>query len=389
MRQTRGKPAARLLRWGYMALGMLMVALGVIGALLPVMPTTIFLILALACFSRASPRLEQRLLQHPRYGASLRLWREHRAVSRRGKRMACLGIAIGFIAMCLGHPPLAVVVLVGVAELLLALYLLRRPEGPSTARAAPAIPAILTGASAHTHARAISRPLAAAAIAAAHAALLAWILYGHAQATQHAAIEPQAERNVMLLYLPAAAPPKPVERRQAERVNPDSAPKQQPTLPPRETPAPQPPAPQAAAPLPTAAEAPPAAAPASSTPRSAAPSSAATQAAAPPSPALPPAQQEVLSGSSGWAGKVLARMERFRRYPTAARARGEQGVVTLRCRVNREGQVLSAAIEHGSGFPALDQAALETLQRAAPLPRVPDERPAPLELSIPVRFSVG
>nr|WP_268878623.1 energy transducer TonB [Rugamonas aquatica] len=193
----------------------------------------------------------------------------------------------------------------------------------------------------------------------------------------------------MLLYLPAAAPPKPVEQRQAERVSPDSAPKEKPQLPPRETPSPQAPAAQAATPVPVVAEAPPAAAPVSSTPRSVAPSSAATQAAAPPSPALPPAPQEVLSGASSWEGKVLARMERFRRYPAAARARGDQGVVTLRCRVNREGQVLSAAIERSSGVPALDQAALETLQRAAPLPRVPEERPAPLDLSIPVQFSVG
>jgi uncharacterized membrane protein YbaN (DUF454 family) len=98
----RAKRTACACAAGWTAAGALMVLLGIIGAMLPVMPTTIFLILALACFSRASPRLEHWLLHHPRFGAPLRQWREHRAVSRRGKAMACLGMAIGFIAMCLG-----------------------------------------------------------------------------------------------------------------------------------------------------------------------------------------------------------------------------------------------------------------------------------------------
>lgn len=122
--------AARLLRWGYGALGALMIALAVIGALLPVMPTTIFLILALACFSRSSPRLEHWLLRHPRFGPPLHQWRAHRAVSRHGKRMACIGMALGFALLCAGGPAWWVVALVAVTELLVLNYLLRRPEGP-------------------------------------------------------------------------------------------------------------------------------------------------------------------------------------------------------------------------------------------------------------------
>ncbi len=51
-----------------------MVMLGFIGALVPLMPTTIFLILAAWFFARSSPRLEAWLMHHPRFGATLRNW---------------------------------------------------------------------------------------------------------------------------------------------------------------------------------------------------------------------------------------------------------------------------------------------------------------------------
>ncbi|MGK5056281.1 TonB family protein [Janthinobacterium sp. LB2P49] len=369
---------ARLRRWAWTAAGMLMVALGVIGALLPVMPTTIFLILALACFSRASPRLEHWLLHHPRFGAPLRQWREHRAVSRRGKALACLGMAIGFVAMCLGHPPWWVIALVGVMEIAVIIYLLRRPEGPA--------PAIMQEKAPPTDWR---RPLTIATVFAMHGALLGWALYHRAPASPVLAIVPDAAQPAMLLYLPAAAPPRPLEQNLAEQVSAAAAPsrsiakKAAPAI--RQFVQQQP----DAAPLPQQAETMAAVAEVRHAPISPAPVAAPSMAAAPLSPALPPAPQEQRSGASSWEGKVLARMERFRRYPTASRARHEQGVVYLRCRIDRDGQVLAASIERSSGSAALDQAALDTLQRAAPLPRIPLERPDPLELSIPVEFSIG
>ncbi|WP_402718795.1 TonB family protein [Janthinobacterium rivuli] len=366
---------ARLRRWAWTGAGMLMVALGVIGAMLPVMPTTIFLILALACFSRASPRLEHWLLHHPRFGAPLRQWREHRAVSRRGKVLACLGMAIGFVAMCLGHPPRWVIVLVATMEIAVIIYLLRRPEGPAPA------PEKTPPADWH-------KPLTIATVFAMHGALLGWALYHRAPAAPLLAIAPDSAQPAML-YLPAAAPPRPLEQNLAERVSAAAAPsrsvakKAAPAI--RQFVLPQP----DAAPMAPQAESIAAVAEVRHAPVTPAPAAAPSIAAAPPSPALPPAPQELRSGVSSWEGKVLARMERFRRYPTASRAKQEQGVVYLRCRIDRDGQVLAAAIERSSGSAALDQAALDTLQRAAPLPRIPKERPDPLELSIPVEFSIG
>lgn len=93
-----------LVRGVFLCLGFGFVALGLVGVALPVLPTTPFLILALACFARSSERLERRLLDHPRFGPPLRAWRERGAIPRRAKLMALAGTSLGFVAFLLtGH----------------------------------------------------------------------------------------------------------------------------------------------------------------------------------------------------------------------------------------------------------------------------------------------
>lgn len=102
----------------YFGLGCLMLALGAIGAVLPLMPTTIFLIAAAWCFARSSPRLEAWLFEHPRFGPALRAWRDQRAISRTSKLMACSGMALGFVIFWMTASPgplLAVVVAAALA----------------------------------------------------------------------------------------------------------------------------------------------------------------------------------------------------------------------------------------------------------------------------------
>lgn len=117
-----------MIRWFWFFVGWLMVALGIIGALLPVMPTTIFLILAVWCFSRSSPRFEAWLLNHPRYGRPLRQWKEQGAISRKGKCFAGGGMALGYVLFYIGaHPSWKLALGVGLFFIASAAFVLSRP----------------------------------------------------------------------------------------------------------------------------------------------------------------------------------------------------------------------------------------------------------------------
>jgi uncharacterized membrane protein YbaN (DUF454 family) len=84
-------------RLGFLLLGHFCVALGVIGLFLPVMPTTVFLLGAAACYARASASFYNRLLNNRVFGPVIADWRHHRAMSVRAK-----GLAIGFVILGIG-----------------------------------------------------------------------------------------------------------------------------------------------------------------------------------------------------------------------------------------------------------------------------------------------
>ncbi len=123
------RPLRRVARAGWLVAGLVCVALGLVGALLPLMPTTIFLIAATGCFARSSPRLEAWLLGHHRFGATIRAWRDQRAMSRRAKIAACTGIAAGYLLFLIGaRPGMPLAASVAVAMAAIGLYLLTRPS---------------------------------------------------------------------------------------------------------------------------------------------------------------------------------------------------------------------------------------------------------------------
>lgn len=83
--------------------GMIALALGIIGAFLPLLPTVPFIILAAFCFAQSNPAWEQKLINHPRYGPHIINWREKGAITRRGKWAATaaftLSIILGFLML--------------------------------------------------------------------------------------------------------------------------------------------------------------------------------------------------------------------------------------------------------------------------------------------------
>ncbi len=82
------KPLSRLAKILYGLVGGLALAMGIIGIFLPGLPTTPFVLLAAACFAKASPRVHLWMLQHKLIGPMLRNWEEHRSLTRRTKCVA-------------------------------------------------------------------------------------------------------------------------------------------------------------------------------------------------------------------------------------------------------------------------------------------------------------
>jgi uncharacterized membrane protein YbaN (DUF454 family) len=113
----------------WLVLGLLLTALGLIGAALPLLPTTIFLILAAGCFARSSPRLEAWILNHPRFGQLVRDWRERGAIPLRGKLFAVGGIAGGYAVFTVAaRPDLPLAIAVAGLMALIAAWILSRPS---------------------------------------------------------------------------------------------------------------------------------------------------------------------------------------------------------------------------------------------------------------------
>jgi uncharacterized membrane protein YbaN (DUF454 family) len=99
-----------------------------INAFIPLMPTTVFLLVGAWALSKGSPEWRAKLIAHPRFGRALRDWEDGRRVSRRGKRLAALGMAVGWAIVVVWQGISPWTVGVGVLLAAIATWLWRRPE---------------------------------------------------------------------------------------------------------------------------------------------------------------------------------------------------------------------------------------------------------------------
>lgn len=108
----------------WLPLGFIAVGLGGLGAIVPGLPSTVFFIAAVACFSRSSPRLERWVLSLPGVGRMVDDFRAGRGMPRRAKVVAVtmLVVSVGLSAWAIpstwGSVALVVVGAVGVVVIL-------------------------------------------------------------------------------------------------------------------------------------------------------------------------------------------------------------------------------------------------------------------------------
>jgi len=120
---------SRPLRYAFLGSAYFFLLLGFIGAFLPVMPTTPFVLLAAFCFARSSPGFYNWLMNHRWFGPSLRDWVKTRGIRRRNKIIAISMLIISLIpTVFFIIPILAVKLLVAAIGLAVAFYLATRPH---------------------------------------------------------------------------------------------------------------------------------------------------------------------------------------------------------------------------------------------------------------------
>lgn len=118
-------------RFLWLLLGLGATGCGIAGAVLPLVPTTPFLLLAAFAFAKSSPRLHAWLTTHPQFGPLIDNWQQHRAIGRGAKRAALVVMALAFAMSWLLAAPGWLLVVQAAVLGCVATFILSRPDGPA------------------------------------------------------------------------------------------------------------------------------------------------------------------------------------------------------------------------------------------------------------------
>ncbi|MCB1519154.1 MAG: YbaN family protein [Hyphomicrobiaceae bacterium] len=119
------------MRIAWLALGVGAMGCGIAGIVLPLVPTTPFLLVAAYAFAQSSPTLHDWLVTHPRFGPVIADWRTHGAIDRRTKVLAVIVMVLMLLGSWMAGLGLPLLLLQAGVLAAVALFILTRPDAPA------------------------------------------------------------------------------------------------------------------------------------------------------------------------------------------------------------------------------------------------------------------
>jgi len=121
------------MRLFWLALGGIALVLAVLGVVLPLLPTTPFLLVAAFAFAQSSERVHRWLVEHRHFGSLIADWQRERAIARRAKFMAVIAMAAVFVVSIVAGVGATVLIVQGIVLTLAGAFILSRPS-PSVSK---------------------------------------------------------------------------------------------------------------------------------------------------------------------------------------------------------------------------------------------------------------
>ncbi|WP_417806320.1 YbaN family protein [Thioclava sp.] len=117
-----------MIRLLWLSLGLLSLSIGLIGAIVPLVPTVPLMLLAAFFFAKSSDRLHYWLISHPRFGTAIQDWQDHRAISKRAKIAASISIAIAFLFSVIIGLPVKLLAIQAATLIAVSIFIWTRPN---------------------------------------------------------------------------------------------------------------------------------------------------------------------------------------------------------------------------------------------------------------------